>query len=203
MKILVTGFECFGGESINPSWEVVKLLPEEISGAKIIKKQLPTEFLAGEGELLAAIEENSPDMVLCTGQAAGRGEISIERVAINLRDASIADNRGYKPADEEVLPEGDKAYFTTLPVKAMLEALKAAGIKAALSLSAGSYVCNDVFYTLLRSLEPKGVPGGFIHLPLCPEQAEKKEVPPPSMALEEMARGLEIALAAAIKETEI
>ncbi len=198
MKVLVTGFEPFGGETVNPSWEAVKLLTDKISGTEIIKKLLPTDFSAGERELLSAIDEFAPDAVLCTGQASGRAALSIERVAINLRDASIADNSGYKPTDEEVFPEGDRAYFATVPTKAMLSALKEADIKAELSLSAGSFVCNDIFYTLLRRLDGSGIPGGFIHLPLSPEQAAKKDPQPPSMSLEDMAKGLEIALAAAI-----
>lgn len=202
MKILVTGFDSFGGESINPSWEAVKLLPGEISGATIIKIKLPTEFAAGERELLSALESSSPSIVLCTGQAAGRASVSIERLAINLRDASIADNAGFRPVDEEVLPGGEAAYFTTLPVKAMLAALKEAGIPGELSLSAGSFVCNDILYTLLRSTSGTEISAGFVHLPLCPEQAEKKSPPPPSMDIEDMAKALEIMLNAAIKEIE-
>lgn len=199
MKVLVTGFNSFGGESINPSWEAVRLLPEEICGAEIIKKQLPTEFMAGERELLSAIESTEPAIVLCTGQAAGRSAVSIERVAINLRDASIADNALFAPTDEAVCPHGEAAYFSTLPVKVILAALKEAGIAAELSLSAGSFVCNDIFYTLLRSTQGTGIAAGFIHIPLCPQQAEKKSPPPPSMEIEEMARGISIALAAAIE----
>ena len=202
MNVLVTGFNSFGGESINPSWEAVKLLPTEIAGAKIIKKLLPTEFIAGQEELLSALESASPSVVLCTGQAAGRAAVSIERVAINLRDASIADNSGFKPEDEEVCPKGDKAYFATVPVKAMLAAAKAAGISAELSLSAGSFVCNNIFYTLLRHTQGTKTIAGFIHLPLCPQQAETKSPPPPSMEIEEMARALEIILAEAIKTKE-
>ncbi len=199
MNVLVTGFNPFGGEAINPSWEAVKMLPDEIAGAKIIKKQLPTEFIAGEKELLSALEGAEPSLVICTGQAAGRAAVSIERVAINLRDASIADNAEFTPVDEPVSARGEAAYFVTLPVKAMLAALKEAGIPAELSLSAGSFVCNDIFYTLLRSTQGTGITAGFIHLPLCPQQAEKKSPPPPSMEIEEMAKGISIALAAAIE----
>ncbi len=194
MKILVTGFEPFGGETINPSWEAVKMLPDAIAGAEMIKLQLPTEFVRAEETLLSAIDAHAPNMVLCTGQAAGRGAISFERVAINLRDASIPDNSGFKPVDESVCAGGDVAYFVTLPVKAMAEGVKAAGLPAELSLSAGAFVCNDVLYTLLRRLEGTGVPGGFVHLPLSREQAEGKEPAPPSMKIENMAKGLEIAI---------
>ena len=202
MNVLITGFNSFGGESVNPSWEAVKLLPNEISGAKIIKKQLPTEFIAGEKELLSAIENVNPSVVICTGQAAGRAAVSIERVAINLRDASIADNADFAPADEPVCPGGDAAYFVTLPAKAMLAALKETGIPAELSLSAGSFVCNDILYTLLRSTSGTDISAGFVHLPLCPEQAEKKSPSPPSMDIKDMAKALEIMLNAAIKEIE-
>lgn len=194
MKILVTGFEPFGGEAVNPSWEAVKLLPDKIAGGEIIKLLLPTEFLRAEGELLRAIDARSPDMVLCTGQAAGRAELSFERVALNLRDASIPDNAAYKPVDEAVFPGGKEAYFATLPVKAMAEAVRSVGLPAGLSLSAGAYVCNDVMYTLLRRLEGSGAMGGFVHLPLSTVQAEGRMPPVPCMEISDMARGLEIAI---------
>ncbi len=194
MKILVTGFEPFGGESLNPSWEAVKLLPENIAGAEIIKQLLPTEFLRAEEALLSAIDGHNPHAVLCTGQAAGRGAISFERVAINLRDASIADNAGYKPSDEAVCPGEREAYFVSLPVKAMAAAVKEAGLPSELSLSAGAYVCNDVLYTLLRRCSETGALGGFVHLPLSTEQAEGKTPPLPSMSIEDMAKGLKEAI---------
>ena len=190
MKILVTGFEPFGGESLNPSWEAVKLLPDSIGGAEIIKLCLPTEFIRSEEALLSAIAAHSPDAVVCTGQAAGRSALSFERVAVNLRDASIPDNAGYIPRDEAVIPGEREAYFVSLPVKAMADAVKEAGISAELSLSAGAYVCNDVLYTLLHRLRDTKVPGGFIHLPLSPEQAAVKEPRLPSMSIKDMAKGL-------------
>lgn len=190
MKILVTGFEPFGGESINPSWEAVKLLPAEISGAEIIKLLLPTEFAGAERTLLSAIDEYGPHALVCTGQAAGRAAISFERVAINLRDAAIADNAGYKPCDEAIVPGGQEAYFVTLPVKAMAAAVREAGLPSEISLSAGAYVCNDVLYTLLRRCKAENIPGGFVHLPLSPEQAALKEPRLPSMSIEDMAKGL-------------
>lgn len=203
MKVLVTGFNSFGGESINPSWEAVRLLPDEICGAEIIKLQLPTEFIAGEETLLSAVESTEPSIVICTGQAAGRSAVSIERVAINLRDASIADNATFTPVDEPVFPQGETAYFVTLPVKVMLSALKEAGIPAELSLSAGSFVCNDILYTLLRRTHGTGIAAGFVHVPLCPAQAEKKSPPPPSMSIEDMENALECIIAVAIKEIKI
>ncbi len=200
MIILVTGFEPFGGEAINPSWEAVKLLPDSICGAQIEKLLLPTEFSRAEERLLDAINSLSPGMVLCTGQAAGRTSLSFERVAINLRDASIADNSGYLASDEPVCSGGCPAYFVTLPVKAMAEAVKAAGLGAELSLSAGAFVCNDVLYTLLRRLDGSSVPGGFVHLPLSTEQAAGKDSKTPCMEIENMAKGLEIAIGAAANQ---
>ncbi len=190
LKILVTGFEPFGGERVNPSWEAVKLLPTEIGGGEIVKALLPTEFIKAEEALLSAMDEYEPHAVICTGQAAGRAAISFERVAINLRDAAIADNAGYKPSDEAVVPGGQEAYFVTLPVKAMAKAVKEAGLPSEISLSAGAYVCNDVLYTLLRRCRDEEIPGGFVHLPLSTEQAAAKESRPPSMSIEDMAKGL-------------
>lgn len=194
LKILVTGFEPFGGERVNPSWEAVKLLPSEIGGAEIIKALLPTEFTGAEEALLSAINKYEPHAVICTGQAAGRAAISFERVAINLRDAAIADNAGFRPTDEAVIPGGQEAYFVTLPVKAMAAAVREAGLPSEISLSAGAYVCNDVLYTLLRRCKAENIPGGFVHLPLSKEQAESKEPQPPSMSIEDMAKALRAAI---------
>jgi len=199
MKILVTGFEPFGGETVNPSWEAVVRLPDIIAGAEVTKLLLPTEFAGAEKCILAAIEAFTPDMVFCTGQAAGRNSLSFERVAINLRDASIADNAGFKPEDEAVFPGGETAYFVTAPVKLMSHAVRAAGLPAELSLSAGAFVCNDVLYTLLRRLDGSGIPGCFIHLPLSTEQAANHSPQPPCMEIRDMARGLEIAIRSAVE----
>ena len=198
MKILVTGFDPFGGETVNPSWEAVKLLPCKLGGHKIVKLMLPTEFVRAEEMLLKAIDEHGPMLTVCCGQAAGRAAISFERVAINLRDASIPDNAGFQPVDEAVFPGGEKALFSTAPLKAMAAAVKAVGLPAELSLSAGAYVCNDVLYTLLRRFEGSDSKGCFVHLPLSTAQAEGRNPPMPSMSIEDMARGLEVAIAAAI-----
>ncbi|MBR5491111.1 MAG: pyroglutamyl-peptidase I [Oscillospiraceae bacterium] len=194
MKILVTGFDPFGGESINPSWEAVKALPDTIENMEIIKLLLPTEFVNSEKVLLAAMAEHAPDAVICCGQAAGRKAVSFERLAINLRDASIADNAGYKPTDEAVKAGEREAYFVTAPVKAMAEAVKSAGIASELSLSAGAFVCNNVLYALLRETFGTETIGGFVHLPLSPQQAEGKNPPLPFMEPEDMTRALEEAI---------
>ena len=194
MKILVTGFDPFGGESINPSWEAVKALPDAIENVEIVKLLLPTEFANSEKVLLAAMVEHAPDAVICCGQAAGRGAVSFERIAINLRDASIADNAGFKPADEPVKAGEREAYFVTLPVKAMAEAVKRAGFPSEVSLSAGAFVCNNVLYALLRETFGTATIGGFVHLPLSPQQAEGKNPPLPSMAIEDMTKALEEAI---------
>ena len=143
MKILVTGFDPFGGETVNPAYEAVKLLPDTIAGAQIIKLQVPTRFTLSGTVLEAAVNEHRPDAVICVGQAGGRSAITPERVAINLADASIPDNAGDQPVDEPIRKDGAPAYFTSLPVKAMVQKMRAAGIPAALSYTAGSFVCNS------------------------------------------------------------
>lgn len=144
MKILVTGFDPFGGETVNPAYEAVKLLPDTIAGAQIIKLQVPTRFALSGTVLEAAVNEHRPDAVICVGQAGGRSAITPERVAINLADASIPDNAGDQPVDEPIRKDGAPAYFTSLPVKAMVQKMRAAGIPAALSYTAGSFVCNSL-----------------------------------------------------------
>ena len=142
MKILVTGFDPFGGETVNPAYEAVKLLPDTIAGAQIIKLQVPTRFALSGTVLEAAVNEHRPDAVICVGQAGGRSAITPERVAINLADASIPDNAGDQPVDEPIRKDGAPAYFTSLPVKAMVQKMRAAGIPAALSYTAGSSISS-------------------------------------------------------------
>lgn len=191
MKILFTGFDAFGGEALNPSWEAVSRLPDRLGNKEIVKIQLPTVFGAGAESLLQAVDDLQPDAVVCVGQAAGRGSISFERVAINLRDASIADNAGNKPCDEPVCAGGEAAYFSTFPVKKLVDAVNAAGIPAAQSLSAGSFVCNDVLYNLLRHTDTSGILCGFVHVPALPEQAgPERNIP--GMELSTIVRALEI-----------
>ena len=153
MKILVTGFDPFGGETVNPAYEAVKLLPDTIAGAQIIKLQVPTRFALSGTVLEAAVNEHRPDAVICVGQAGGRSAITPERVAINLADASTPDNAGDQPVDEPIRKDGAPAYFTSLPVKAMVQKMRAAGIPAALSYTAGSFVCNSLMYTLLYLID--------------------------------------------------
>lgn len=201
MKILITGFDPFGGETVNPAFEAVKLLPDTIAGACIIKQEIPTQFRSAGAVLEAALREHAPDVVLCVGQAGGRAAITPEKVAINLMDAGIPDNAGDQPADAPVKEDGETAYFTTLPVKAMVEKIRAAGIPAALSYTAGTYVCNCLMYTLLYLIDKKfpGVRGGFIHVPYAMEQAVGKPLGTPSMDLHQIARGLEYAVEAIVE----
>ena len=198
MTILVTGFEPFGGAEVNPSWEAVKLLPEEIGGASIVKALLPTTFHGAEERLLEEIQKWNPDALISVGVAGGRREIHVERVAVNLRDARIPDNVGFQPVDMPVAEEGPAAYFATLPVKAMVEAIKEAGVPAAVSNSAGTFVCNDVMYTALH--RGKVPMAGFVHVPLLPPEAAKKGEE--GMELPEILRGLTVAVeAVARRET--
>lgn len=172
-KVLITGFEPFGGERLNPSREVVKQLNDmELVGTRIVARQLPCVFGAALEALNAAIDEVQPVMVLAIGQAGGRTDITIERVAINVDDARIPDNQGQQPVDEPIVAGGPAAYFSTLPIKAMVSSMREAGIPAAVSQTAGTYVCNHVMYGLLHRLSgQREVKGGFIHIPYLPEQA--------------------------------
>lgn len=191
MKILVTGFDPFGGEAINPAWEAVSRLPKEIEGAEIVTVQIPTVFGDSAKRLFEAVEEHQPDAVVCVGQAGGRFGITPERVAINVDDARIADNKGQQPLDTVIQADGAPAYFTTLPVKAMVEAVKKAGLPASLSNTAGTFVCNHIMYQNLYYLAkhyPK-TQGGFIHVPYVTEQVVDKPGQA-SMALADIVKGL-------------
>jgi pyroglutamyl-peptidase len=171
--VLLTGFEPFGGEDINPSWELARALDgEEIAGHRVVAVRLPCAFGIALDVLRDAIARHDPVLVLAIGQAGGRGQMSLERVAINLDDARIPDNAGAQPVDAPIVAEGVPAYFSRLPIKAMLSALLEAGIPAEISQTAGTYVCNHVFYGLMHALaERPGVRGGFVHIPYLPEQA--------------------------------
>lgn len=192
-KLLITGFDPFGGECINPSWEAVKGLKDRIGGYALTKLQIPTVFGKAAQAVLAAAEESKPDVILCVGQAGGRKGITPEVVGINLREAGIPDNEGNCPVNIPVVPEGPDAYFATIPVRKILGALKAAEIPGSLSYSAGAFVCNDVLYTLLHCFHGTGTQVGFIHVPFLPQQAKEGI---PSMPLAEIIRALETAVLA-------
>lgn len=196
MKIIVTGFDPFGGEPINPSWEAVKRLDGEIHGHTIIKIQLPTVFGAAGEILTKAIRTHRPHQVICVGQAGGRRGITVERIAVNLRDAKTPDNAGNLPQDEPIRPEGETAYFATLPIKAIVEEIQKNGISAAVSNSAGTYVCNDVMYTTLHlaAREFPAMKCGFIHVPYVPEQVSEKPEGTPSMTMDDIVRALTLAV---------
>ena len=172
VHILVTGFEPFDGQSINPSWAVASALHgAAIAGAQVTAVQLPCVFAQALPALQQALAQHRPDIVLALGQAEGRCDFSVERVAINVQDARIPDNAGAQPIDVPVIAGGPAAYFSTLPIKALVAGLKAAGFPASVSQTAGTFVCNQVFYALQHTLAGLGVHSGFVHLPLLPEQA--------------------------------
>ncbi|OTN77655.1 pyroglutamyl-peptidase I [Enterococcus sp. 8G7_MSG3316] len=199
MKILITGFDPFGGEAINPALEAVKLLPDTIHGATIIKAEIPTVFGKSATIVAETIEAEQPDVVLNIGQAGGRFAISPERVAINVDDARIPDNEGNQPVDEVIQPDGQPAYFTQLPIKAMVEAMKQAGIPAAVSNTAGTFVCNHIMYQVQYMIDKQypAVKGGFIHVPFIPQQVVDK-AGQPAMSLADIAKGLEAAVSAIV-----
>lgn len=187
-RLLITGFDPFGGENVNPAWEAVKLLPEEIGDYVLCKLEIPTVYGLGGQQVLQQARKIKPDVILCIGQAGGRNAVTPERVAINIRDARIDDNAGNRPVDEPVVLDAPAAYFSTVPVKAMAEAITAAGFPGAVSNTAGTFVCNDVLYTLLHEFDGTAVRIGFIHVPYLPEQGT------PSLPLADTAAALEAAI---------
>ncbi|RAW89029.1 pyroglutamyl-peptidase I [Photorhabdus laumondii] len=207
--VLITAFEPFDGEAINPSWESVRQLQnQQLSGAHIETRQLPCVFNTSLTCLYAAIDEIQPELVIAVGQAGGRPDITVERIAININDARIPDNQGNQPIDTPIVATGPAAYFSTLPIKAIVSGLQAAGVPASISQSAGTYICNHVMYGLLHHLAltyPKVrgglVRGGFIHIPYLPEQAVKHPSTP-SMALETITMALKIAINQALENSE-
>ena len=198
MKILVTGFDPFGGESVNPAYEAVKLLPDTIGGAQIFKLEIPTVFSLSGPAVEEGIKKYQPDVVLCVGQAGGRASISVEKVAINFVDARIPDNNGEQPLDEPLQADGPAAYFSTLPVKAMVQHVKDAGLPCYLSFTAGTYVCNSIMYNVLYMCDKRypGIRAGFIHVPYACGQVIDKANTTPSMPLETIAKSLEYAIEA-------
>lgn len=189
-KLLITGFDPFGGASINPAWEAVKLLPDTIADFEVHKLEIPTVFGLATEKVLEKAAEIQPDVILCIGQAGGRGSVTPERIGVNIRDAKIADNVGNRPVGEFVAADGPAAYFATVPVKAMADAIQAAGLPGQVSNSAGAFVCNDTLYGLLHHYAGTPVIVGFIHVPWLPEQGS------PSLPLPQTAAALEAAIRA-------
>jgi pyroglutamyl-peptidase len=202
MKILVTGFEPFAGETKNPSLEAIHQLPDKIENTKIVKASIPTVFRKSIETLKECLEKEKPDVVISVGQAGGRSEITIERVAINVDDASIPDNEGNLPKDQVIFEDGENAYFSNLPIKKIVETIKECKIPASISNSAGTYVCNHLMYSLLYFINKKykNVRGGFIHVPYLPEQVlNKKNVP--SMSLDNIVLALKCTIKKIIEES--
>ena len=205
MKILVTGFDPFGGEPVNPAIESVKRLPDEIAGAQIIKLEIPTVIYKSLEKIDAKIAECDPDVILSIGQAGGRPDITVERVGINCNDCRIPDNEGNQPIDEPIYADGPDAYFSKLPIKAMVKAVNAAGIPASVSDTAGTFICNHVMYGVRYICEHKfpGKRSGFVHIAYMTSQAVGKRGVP-SMSLDDIVKGLTAAIEAIVKnETDI
>ncbi len=190
-KLLISGFEPFGGEQINPSWDAVSRLPNEINGYSLTKIKIPVVFKVAAARVIAEAEKISPHVILCIGQAGGRSAVTPELVGINLRHGPMPDNSGYQPSDEAIVPGGANAYFSPLPVRKMAAAILERGIPSAVSYSAGAYVCNDVLYTLLSHFAGTDVRVGFIHVPYCKEQGKE-----PSMEISDIASALTAAIEA-------
>ena len=204
MNVLVTGFDPFGGEAVNPALEAIKKLDGKmVAGARVVTRELPTVRWKAIDGLKTAIREVQPALIIAIGQAGGRMDITPERVAINVDDFRIADNEGNQVVDERIAPDGPAAYWSTLPIKKIVADLRAEGIPASVSNSAGTFICNHLFYGLMHELAAEGNVrrGGFIHIPYLPEQAAKL-TGQPSMALETIVRGLTAAIAASLTTAE-
>ena len=184
-KLLITGFEAFGGEEINPSWEAVKRLPQEINGYSLTKLQIPVVFGEAAKMVIDTAEKEACEVLICVGQAGGRSAVTPELVAINLRDAKIPDNKGNKPQDEVIIDGGENAYFSTLLVRKMAEKINDRGISSQISYSAGAYVCNDVLYSVLHHFKKSKTRACFIHVPYCKEQGKD-----PSMDMDDIVKAL-------------
>lgn len=200
MKILVTGFEPFGGEKVNPALEAIKGLPAEIHGAEVSWLEVPTVFHKSAQVLEEDMSRYQPDFVLCIGQAGGRSSLTPERVAINQDDARIPDNEGNQPIDLPIRPDGAPAYFSSLPIKAMVQAIKKEGLPVSVSNSAGTFVCNHLMYQALYLVEKKfpHVKAGFMHIPYMMEQVVNRPTTP-AMSLVDIRRGIEAAIGAMIE----
>ena len=189
-KLLITGFDPFGGEKINPSWEAVKGLSDIIGEYELCKLEIPTVFGLAAQKVLEKAAEIHPDVILCIGQAGGRNAVTPERIGINMRDARIADNAGNQPLEARILADGADGIFSTVPVADMVRAIQAAGLPANVSNTAGTFVCNDTLYTLLHHFAGTSVRAGFIHVPYLPEQGE------PALPLEQITQALTAAVSA-------
>ena len=200
MKVLVTGFEPFGGEKVNPALEAIKGLPAEIHDAKVRWLEVPTVFQKSAQVLEEEMSCYQPDFVLCIGQAGGRSSLTPERVAINQDDARIPDNDGNQPIDLPIRPDGAPAYFSSLPIKAMVQAIKKEGLPASVSNTAGTFVCNQLMYQALYLVEKKfpHVKAGFMHIPYMMEQVVNRPTTP-AMSLVDIRRGIEAAIGAIIE----
>lgn len=206
MKILVTGFDPFGGEKINPALETIQQLPNKVLGSSIIKLEIPTVIGKSLAKIKEAVEKEAPDVVLSIGQAGGRADITVERIGINMDDCRIPDNEGNQPIDEPVVKDGPAAYFVTLPIKAIVEKIRSHKIPASISNTAGTFICNHVCYGVAhlaaqRTAVGKTMRSGFIHIPFLPEQVIEKPVLTPSMSLETIVHGIEYALEAIVEHT--
>ncbi len=189
-KLLITGFEPFGGQGVNPSWEAVRRLPDQVGEYALCKLNIPTVYGKAAQMVLAQAEALGADAVISVGQAGGRDAVTPERIAVNIRDARIPDNAGVLCGGEKVAQDGPAAYFSTLPVEKMSQAIRDAHIPSAVSNTAGTYVCNDVLYTLLNAYHGTAVRAGFIHVPYLPEQGD------PSLPLEDTVNALAAAIQA-------
>ena len=188
MTVLITGFEPFGGQSVNPSWEAVSALPERVGQHDLVKLHLPVEYGEAPRRVLEKARELSPQVILCVGQAGGRDAVTPEVIGINLREASIPDNAGVSPAGVPIDPDGPDGIFSTLPVREMVSAIREKGIPAKLSYSAGAYVCNDLMYTLLNHFRGTDIRVGFVHVPYIPSQGS------PSLPQEQLTQALAAAI---------
>lgn len=193
-RLLITGFDPFGGATVNPSWMAVERLPDQIGECVLCKLQIPTVFGKAAAAVLEIARQFCPDTILCVGQAGGRAAVTPERIGVNIRDARIPDNAGNQPRGEFVDSSGPAAYFSTLPVEAMAQAIRDAGVDTTVSNSAGAFVCNDVLYSLLHHYDGTAVRVGFVHVPYLPEQGA------PSMELAQIVRALEAAITLITKE---
>ena len=203
MKVLITGFDPFGGESVNPALEAVKALPDTIAGAETIKLEIPTVFRKSLDKIEDNIIKHSPDIVISIGQAGGRFGVTPERVAINIDDARIEDNEKNQPIDITIFEDGETAYFTNPPIKAMVKEMQDGGIPASVSNTAGTFVCNHVMYGIMYMIDKKypNIKGGFIHVPYIPSQVVTKPNMP-SMSASDITKGLELSIKAAVENKE-